>query len=508
MIIAWLQVMHKASARQLLSIEFGLVTTLLSVFLAGVSSAMDGGELAHSNQRGRDFRGVDLTNADLTMADFSGADLRGAKLAGAKLDRINLDDADLRGVIGWAEADLGFGLSANRANFSQTDLRGARVVGGSSGGYFEGADFRGSNLTDATLHGRFHGAKFDGAIVNGTLMVGALGIEPDQADLQRRGAIVNGSDFSAAVKAGRDFSGYQLSVAPLQGVDLTGAQLRGANMHSANISGTKLVGANLQKAELYFCDAQGARFEGADLSQAPLNYIRAADANFDGAKLRGATLYGADLTGTSFQNADLTNADLSFADLSGADLTGAVLNGIKVDAAIIDGVRGLDPATIRQLRGKAGRWRHDLFKGFEWFVSNLSLPLHLVLTLFLGTLGLIGLYHARRGVRASFGVLAAINGLAVIPFLFALAFAALGGSHVAQMSDPHLWSAWFRLHGMLAMAMLVLLLASLICAGFHLVRHVFTGRQDRKVLSCIVALLTPVNCLLAFGAMALTAPDA
>ncbi len=491
--------------------RIGLVSVVLLmpsfVAMAGESLLdLSGRSLAHSDYSGRNLRGANLRKADLTMADFSGADLRGADLTDARLDRVKLDGADLRGVIGWAKADLGLGISANGANFSGTDLRNAKFVGGYSGGYFEKADFTNADLSSATLAGRFHGASFHGTSLNGTLMLGADGLESIHEDLRRRGAIVSGEDFAIAVKSGRDFSNAFLDGARFQDVDLTGVRLGGASLHSANLDRTLLHGADLRGAMLNFATVKAAVFDGADLSGARLLSLEAVGASFANTKLVNAYLVGADLSGANLQNANLTGANLSSVNLTGADLTGAILENVTVEAAIIDDVRGLHPETQRQLKKRAARWWYDFRMSVGDFLKHWSLPLHFVLTPLAIVLALIGLRGAR--ARTSFAVMTGINFAAVVPLLIGWIFSILGGSPTAQLSVPSLWHAWFSLWPTMLLGLGVLFLGSLATGVYRIVRCVVTRPRDRPVLSVLCVLLTVANCLFAIQVLVMMAPDA
>ncbi len=493
--------------------RLGLVSVMLLmpslVTMAGEPFLdLSGRSLALSDYRGRDLRGANLRKADLTMADFSGADLRGADVTDAKLDRVNLDGADLRGVIGWAKADLGLGLSANRANFAGTDLRNAKVAGGYSGGYFEKADFTQTDLTGATLAGRFHGARFEGATLRGALMLGAGGVESIREDLRKRGAIVVGEDFAAAVKSGRDFSHSLLQGAQLQDLNLTALRVQGADLHSANFDRTVLDGADLRGAALYWATAIQARFDGADLTDAQFDNVRADDASFVGAKLVHASLLGTHLPRANLRNVDLIGADLSYADLTGADLTGAILDDVEIEAAIFNGVRGLSAETCRALRGRAGRWRYDLEMAVNEFLEDWSFPVHLMLTPLALVLGLGG--RQTTAARGSFTVLMGINAAALLPLLLVLGMGLLGGSPVAQLSVSNmgLWEAWFHAWPVLILVMAALLLGSLICGGFHIVRYVIMPPRNAALLSLCCVLVTVANCFFAAQVLFLMAPDA
>jgi len=459
-----------------------------------------------SDCQGCDLQGADFRNADLSSADFSGADLRGADLTGAEIDRITLDGADLRGVIGWAEVDLGLGIKANRANFSGTDLRGSRVCGGYSGGYFEQANFTDADLTGATLSGRFHGARFDGAILNGTVMLGAHGLESIREDLRAQGAIVIGEDFAKAVRSGRDFSGYLLRGVRLQDADLAGAQLKGADLKGAHFDRAQLTEADLREARLLYGTAVDARFDRADLSGAFIYSLDAAGASFRGARLKETNLARANLAGTVLRDADLTGADLKYADLTGADLTGAILDDIEIDAAILVDVQGLDPETERLLKKRAGRWSYELLTAIDRFVKDFSLSLHLLLAPTAALVACAGLQSS--AARYGYVAFITINLASVVPLLARLILAVLGGSPTAQMSHRGLWSIWFYLWPVLMLSLLALLVASLAAGGYHIAKHVVKRPRDKPLLSIACSVLTAANCFFAFASCMSMVPDA
>ena len=370
----------------------------------------------------------------------------------------------------------------------------------------KGADFTNADLTGATLAGRFDGARFQGAKLGGTLMLGAVGVELIRNDLRRRGAIVVGVDFAAAVKSGRDFSNSFLPGAQLQDVDLTGAKLGSANLHSANFDRAQLDGADLREAQLYFATAKDARFDGANLSESHFDNVNANGASFVGAKLVNASLFRTDLSGANLRDADLTGANLSYADLTGADLTGATLDDVAVEAAIFDDVRGLPPETQRKLTERAGRWKYDLEMGVNDFLQNWSFRLHLALTPVAIVLGLMGFRGGR--ARTSFAVMTGINLATVIPLLIGWIFAMLGGSPTAQMSEPNLWGAWFSLWPVMMLGLGILFLGSLAAGGYQIVRYVIMTPRNRPFLSLNCVLLTVANCFFAATVLLMMAPDA
>ena len=88
-------------------------------------------------------------------------------------------------------------------------------------------------------------------------------------------------------------------------------------------------GINLSGADLSEADLSGADLSEADLSKAYLYKADLSKANLSGADLSGADLSEADLSGADLSEADLSKAYLYKADLSGADLSGADLSGAK-----------------------------------------------------------------------------------------------------------------------------------------------------------------------------------
>src|SRR5260370_8880961 len=152
------------------------------------------------------------------------------------------------------------------------------------------------------------------------------GVNLSRGDLIR--AQIQQADFKDAnlVKAnlsGVDFKGADLRGADLTGANLTGANLTGANLRWANLSGVNLSEANLHRARLIETNLSGAKLIKANLTGAYLNR----------ANLTGANLTGADLKWTYLTSATLTRANLSGVDFKGADLRGADLYQVNLSDA-------------------------------------------------------------------------------------------------------------------------------------------------------------------------------
>lgn len=185
---------------------------------------------------------------------------------------------------------------------------------------------------------------------------------------------LSGLDFKTARLKGADLYGVDLTTANLTGSDLAGARLDRATAISANFSGAdlsgaslrgvtaftnvldpniaeapKFVGANLRGARIA-ARLDGADFRNADLTRAvvgpqapswgsyqPRTVLNGC--NFSGARLKGADLSKTVMQFSNFSGADLSGANLSSSDLSDADLTGANLTGANISKTDFDGAR-------------------------------------------------------------------------------------------------------------------------------------------------------------------------
>jgi hypothetical protein len=149
-----------------------------------------------------------------------------------------------------------------------------------------------------------------------------------------------------------DFTGADLSDAPLSGAALGGANFIEANLGSANLMGAvlrraNLIGANLSHARLTGADLLEARLGNANLFSADLCCADIRGANLHRADLLNANLRGANLTGASLIEADLrganlVEANLSYATLCGADMTGVQLAFTMLGDTDVARAKGLD----------------------------------------------------------------------------------------------------------------------------------------------------------------------
>ena len=86
------------------------------------SEIRPGGDLAHTNLKGRDLSGANLKGADLDDASLRVANLKDADLKGAYLQNADLSGANLRG------ADL-HNAGLFMVNLKGADLKGANLNG-------------------------------------------------------------------------------------------------------------------------------------------------------------------------------------------------------------------------------------------------------------------------------------------------------------------------------------------------------------------------------------------
>lgn len=102
----------------------------------------------------------------------------------------------------------------------------------------------------------------------------------------------------------------------------------------------------LSTRECTQCDLSSSGLVMANLAGAQLQGANLVRANLSQANLVGADLSGANLTGASLNGANLTGANLSGAILAGTDLresylTNTNLRDVDLNAAYLDGVKGL-----------------------------------------------------------------------------------------------------------------------------------------------------------------------
>ena len=123
-------------------------------------------------------------------------------------------------------------------------------------------------------------------------------------------------------------------------LDLSLAHLEGRDLSEANLAetflrGTQLSNARLVKAAIRDADLSRAILTGADLTDATLNRSTLIETNLFAATLKGAVLDDANLRGANLSQVNLRGVSLCYtiladANLSGADLTGCSIYGVSV----------------------------------------------------------------------------------------------------------------------------------------------------------------------------------
>jgi uncharacterized protein YjbI with pentapeptide repeats len=102
------------------------------------------------------------------------------------------------------------------------------------------------------------------------------------------------------------FSGLNLYMMNLNGVDLSESDLREAQLIGANLTFTNLMSADLGKSDLWGAFLVGADLWGANLIGANLQVSKLWGTNFNKSKLNGANIEGASLRNTVFGDVDLS----------------------------------------------------------------------------------------------------------------------------------------------------------------------------------------------------------
>jgi uncharacterized protein YjbI with pentapeptide repeats len=138
-----------------------------------------------------------------------------------------------------------------------------------------------------------------------------------------------------------DFTGANLALLDLRGLDANDAILAGANLRGANLERARLDGAVLKGADLVSADLRGASLQKADLSRAILEGAR-----LDGADLDGAVLVKAELLEASLEGASLKKADLTGALLDGASLVRASCDEATFDRAEMNGAKCVEASFV------------------------------------------------------------------------------------------------------------------------------------------------------------------
>jgi uncharacterized protein YjbI with pentapeptide repeats len=261
----------------------------------------------------------------------------------------------------------------------QGDVSGATLTGLTLAGNFDGWTFSGANLVDATMNGiGVSGADFSHTDLRGARLASLRFVSPPTFDHAQIGA-VNGSGpcttFTDTNLVNADLTNltadmadcttipllpgssvpieliHELTVVKQQNVDYSAARFVVNGADHAALAGADLAGINLASANgspgasfLGFpADLEGTNFDGASLSDASFELADLAGATFQDATATGASFEDANLNGAIFSEATLTSqttnlesADFVGADVSSANFEGADISGAQFDHALAD----------------------------------------------------------------------------------------------------------------------------------------------------------------------------
>jgi hypothetical protein len=140
-----------------------------------------------------------------------------------------------------------------------------------------------------------------------------------------------------------DFSGADITLADLDGVNLTEAvlwdtkfpdTLRAAKLMKADFRGSRLINKDLGLADLSGACLTGVDLIGADLTKAVL-----VGASLNMANLFSANLRGADLRGANLQQANLHAVNMAGASLIGTNLVSGQFEATNLERADLSGAR-------------------------------------------------------------------------------------------------------------------------------------------------------------------------
>ncbi len=155
-------------------------------------------------------------------------------------------------------------------------------------------DFRGTTLANTDLRARK---------LYRTCFQGAKGLERARVDSQYLDLEIPKVQklLTHACSADRNFRGFNLHGAYLQGADL-----RGFDLTDTNLTGADLKQADLRDSLLVRTQLAGVDFQGVDLRKNLLIDANLTEADFRGADLRGSVLVRAQVARADFRGADLT----------------------------------------------------------------------------------------------------------------------------------------------------------------------------------------------------------
>lgn len=123
-----------------------------------------------------------------------------------------------------------------------------------------------------------------------------------------------------------DFSGLDLSMADLSGIDFSDGLFVGTRLERANLSGCDLAHANFRGAQIGYSNMTGANLQGADLRD-----VYAPGVKFENALLQSALLGNARFENSQFASADLGKAQGSLVRFDRCNFSHASFDGASFE---------------------------------------------------------------------------------------------------------------------------------------------------------------------------------
>lgn len=136
-----------------------------------------------------------------------------------------------------------------------------------------------------------------------------------------------------------DLADYPLDQAYLTACVFNGMNLSGKDMYASVVCSSTFEDANLESADFYKADVSYANFSNANLQNARFARSDCIETIFNKADLRNAKLVGALFDQVDFRNANLQNTDVST----------STFEEVLLQAAQLEGMRGLEEAFIKSI---------------------------------------------------------------------------------------------------------------------------------------------------------------
>lgn len=225
-------------------------------------------------------------------------------------------------------------------NFSQVDLRFSDFSNADlSYANLQGADLRNATLQTANL-----------ANANLTNVLYSDDTKwPNDIEIKDTGIFIGKNTDLQGV----DLTEIDLSNTNLQGANLSNAKLSSANLQNASLVSAKLIGTDFQEAIIHETDFSNAEIQDTDFS-----YSSGVEPKFSDAKITNTNFLGAELIKVDFERTTISYSDFNDANLENAYFEGARLTSVSFDHTNLEGVTGLESASMTKVDFKGARLDH------------------------------------------------------------------------------------------------------------------------------------------------------